>query len=212
MKPVGILGASGRVGRRVVAILIARGTPVRCQTRARARLAALASKTEVHEFDPADRTALGRFVRGCSAIVYALGVDRIGATTLFSSSTAALIDAMRIEGVARLIAITGVGAGDTRGHGGFIYDYIVYPLFARHRYRDKNIQEALIAASSLRWTIVRPAPFRDDAASALLEVHTHIDPDTMLTRVTREEVARFVVDELENERYVGLRPFIGHRR
>jgi hypothetical protein len=33
----------------------------------------------------------------------------------------------------------------------------------------------------------------------------------MLTCVAREEVARFVVDELEDERYVGLRPFIGHR-
>jgi putative NADH-flavin reductase len=192
-------------------MLLARGTPARCQTRARAKLNDLASSAEVHEFDPADRTALGSFVRGCSAIVYALGIDRLGPTTLFSASTTALLDAMRTEGVERLIAITGVGAGETRGHGGFLYDRILYPLFTRHRYRDKNIQEALIAASALRWTIVRPAPVRDGIASAPLEVLTRIEPDTMLTCVAREEVARFVVDELEDERYVGLRPFIGHR-
>lgn len=209
--PVGILGASGGVGRRIVALLLARGTTIRCQTRSPAKLQDLASRVEVYGFDPVDRTALGAFVRGCRAIVYSLGIDRLGPTHLFSSSTSTLIDAMRTEGVERLVAITGVGAGETRGHGGFVYDRIVFPLFTRHRYRDKDAQEALIAASHLRWTIVRPAPFRADGERGELEVHTRIAPDTMLTAVTRDEVARFVVDELEHDRYLGQRPFIGHR-
>lgn len=211
MNPVGILGASGSVGHRIVDTLLAHGAAVRCQTRSRARLQDLASRVEVHEFDPTDRTAFGPFVRGCSAIVYALGIDRLGSTSLFSSSTSALIDAMQAEGVERLVAITGVGAGETRGHGGFVYDFVIYPLFTRPRYRDKDTQEALIAASSLRWTIVRPAPFREGTLRGELEVHTSIAPGTRLTAITRAEVARFVVDELESDRYVGQRPFIGHR-
>lgn len=192
-------------------MLLKRGAAIRCQTRSRAKLQDLASRVEVREFDPTDRTALRPFVHGCRAIVYALGIDRLGSTTLFSSSTAALLDAMQAEGVERLVAITGVGAGETRGHGGFVYDRIIYPLFTRHRYRDKDVQEALIGASSVRWTIVRPAPFREGVPRGELEVHTSIAPDTMLTGVTRGEVARFVVDELDDERYVGQRPFIGHR-
>ncbi len=61
-------------------------------------------------------------------------------------------------GIARLIAITGIGAGETRGHDGWFYNRIVYPLFIRNRYVDKDRQGAIIERSGLDWTIVRPAP------------------------------------------------------
>lgn len=211
MTRVAILGASGGVGRRIVDLLQRRGTPVRAQTRDAARLADLADLAEIQAFDPVDPAALRRFVQDCDAVVHALGIDRLGPTNLFSASTAALIEAMQAEAVTRLVAITGVGAGETRGHGGFVYDRIVFPLFTRHRYADKDVQEALIARSTLRWTIVRPAPFRERAFATPLEVHVDVDAGTVLTGITRDEVARFVVDELDAARYVGRRPFIGHR-
>lgn len=211
MGPVGVLGASGGVGSRVVRRLLDQGTEVRCQTRSAARLARFAGRVQIHVFDPVDGSALRTFVRGCSAIVYAIGIDRLGATDLFSTSTAALIAAMRAEGVARLVAVTGVGAGDTRGHGGFVYDRIVFPLFTRDRYRDKDRQEASIARSGLRWTIVRPAPFKRSVGGSPLEIHREVAPTTVLSAITRDEVARFIVDELNEPRYVGARPFIGHR-
>ena len=92
-------------------------------------------------------------------VVFALGVDATGPTSLFSDATKILITAMQAAGVRRLVAITGIGAGETRGHGGLIYDWIIFPLFTRHRYADKDRQEALIEASGLDWVIVRPAPF-----------------------------------------------------
>ena len=52
-------------------------------------------------------------------------------TTLFSDSTRILVDAMNVAGVKRLIAVTGLGAGDSRGHGGFIYDAVVFPLLLK---------------------------------------------------------------------------------
>lgn len=212
MKPIGVLGASGGIGRRIVELLLARGTPVRAQTRDATRLAHLPSAAEIQAFEPVDGARMRSFVRGCEAIVHALGVDRLGPTDLFSRSSAVLIEAMRAECVERLVAITGVGAGETRGHGGFFYDRIVFALFTRHRYADKDAQEALIARSSLRWTIVRPAAFRERRFAMPLEIHTDVSASLALTGITRDEVARFVVDELDHARYVGQRPFIGHRR
>jgi hypothetical protein len=78
--------------------------------------------------------------------------------TLFSN-TRILIDAMVGHGVRRLVAITGVGAGETKGHGGFLYDCILYPLFTKRVYTDEGRQDELIRASPLDWVIVRPAPF-----------------------------------------------------
>jgi len=208
---VAVLGASGRVGRRVVERLLARGMAPVCQTRNADKLAHLVGRAELQEFDPRDPAGLVRFVSGTDAVIFALGVDSLGATTLFSDVTAVLIAAMRAAGVRRLIAITGVGAGETRGHGGLFHDWVIFPLFTRKRYRDKDRQEQMIAASDLDWTIVRPAPFTGRPVNGPLEVHAQVRPGTRLTRITPDEVAAFVVEQLENNSYLRARPFIGHR-
>lgn len=207
---VAVLGASGGVGRRVVARLLAAHHDVRCQTRTAAKLAEFSGRAEIHAFDPRDASQLAPFIEGVDAVVFALGVDRLGATTLFSDVTSTLIGAMRDHGVRRLVVITGVGAGETRGHGGFVYDWIIFPLFTRNRYRDKERQEELIARSDLDWVIVRPAPFVEKTRPTPLEVHTTLGPRTRLTGITRDEVADFVVAQITSDAYLRQFPFIGH--
>jgi putative NADH-flavin reductase len=208
---IAVLGASGGIGRRIVALAVGRGFDVVCQTRAASKLADLSGSASVQAFDPRDPSKLPDFVRGADAVIFALGVGSSGATKLFSDVTAALIAAMDKEGVKRLIAVTGVGAGETRGHGGFVYDRIIFPLFTRKVYEDKDRQEALISASDLDWIIVRPAPFTKGHVTGAIEVHTIITPDTVLRSITRDEVAVFVVDQVEGNTYLRQRPFVGHR-
>ena len=207
---IAVLGASGTVGRRIIERLAEAGFHVFCQTRSAEKLAALRGRVVVHVFDPRDAAKMSEFVSGVHAVIFALGADAKGTPTLISDVTAVLISAMKAHQVRRLIAITGVGAGDTRGHGGFVYDWIVYPLFTRKRYVDKDRQEALIAASGLDWIIVRPAPFSETPAPVALEVYTQIKPETRLTRITRDEVAAFVVAQVDGDQYLRQRPFIGH--
>jgi hypothetical protein len=47
--------------------------------------------------------------------------------------------------------ITGVGAGDSRGHGGFFCDRFFPPLLLRKVYVDKNRQGDVIRTSRLDW-------------------------------------------------------------
>jgi putative NADH-flavin reductase len=205
-----VLGASGGVGRRLLVRGVARGHAIRAQTRDGRRLADVPDGVEVVAADPTDAAALRALVAGQQAVVIALGTTPGRRTTLFSDVTAKLIAAMQSEGVRRLMAITGVGAGDTRGHGGFLYDRIIYPLFTRPFYADKNRQEELIRQSTLDWVLVRPAPFKADAGSTPFQVITEVRPETRLRRVTREEVADFVLDQLQHDRYLRKAPFIGH--
>jgi len=207
---VAVLGASGGVGQRVVEHLLQNGFKVVAQTRSAERLAHLRGRAEIHVFEPRNTGMLERFVKGADAVVFTLGTDRLGATRLFSEATAALIQVMERHKVKRLVVITGVGAGETRGHGGLLYDWFIFPLFTRQRYADKDRQEALIAASDLDWTIVRPAPFSQRRDSTELEVHAVIAPDTCLTHITRDEVAAFVVRQIDSTRFIHQRPFIGH--
>jgi putative NADH-flavin reductase len=206
---IAVLGASGGIGRRVVDQALARGIDVVCQTRDAVTLADLAGRVRVVAFDPRDPLRLAEFIKGADAVIFALGVSSTSATTLFSEVTTALIAAMKSEGVKRLIAVTGVGAGETRGHGGFIYDRIVFPLFTHRVYEDKDRQEALISSSGLEWIIVRPAPFTKSTFKRPIEVYTHVKRDTVLRRINRDEVAAFIVEQIGSNRYLHQKPFIG---
>lgn len=203
-----VLGASGSVGRLIVAEAAQAGVAVRAQGRDAARLAGLPA--EVHALPPLDAGALGGFVAGADAVIYALGLRQLRPTTFFSDTTRALIGAMDRSGVRRLVAITGVGAGETRGHGGFVYDRITFPLFTRRNYEDKDRQEVLIRASDLDWTIVRPAPFASRTLGDPMHVHVRVPPGLKLRRITRQEVAAFVVRAALERSYVRQAPFIGH--
>lgn len=209
-RTVAILGASGGVGKRIVRRALDSGFEVRCQTRDAARLAEFGDRIDVRVCEPTDQAALDELVRGVDAVVFAVGIGMSAPTTLFSRATEALVAAMSKAGVKRLVAITGVGAGETRGHGGFFYDWIVYPLFTRYRYLDKDRQEALIAASGLDWTIVRPALYSESRTKGPLQVVTEVTPSTVLRRISRDEVADFVVAQLDSNAYLRQRPFIGH--
>src|SRR4051812_4566945 len=43
----------------------------------------------------------------------------------------------------------GIGAGDSAGHGGPMFDNVIFPLLLRNVYADKNRQEAIVKDSSL---------------------------------------------------------------
>ncbi len=70
---------------------------------------------------------------------------------------------------------------------------------------DNRIQK-----SSLAWVIVRPAMFQERTPPGKLEVITDVRGMT-LTRVSRAEVAAFLLDQLTDARYLRKAVFIGHR-
>ena len=209
VKSVFVLGASGGVGRQIVAQGLTRGLAVTAQTRNAGKLENVGDAVQVVSLDPTDLKALETALAGHDAVIFALG-DLSRETTLFSDVTRALLPAMKAAGVKRLIAITGVGAGETKGHGGFVYDRIIFPLFTKHVYADKNVQEAMIEASDLDWVIVRPAPFSKKQSLDELQAITHIESGTRLRRITRSEVASFVLDQLVSDEYLFAKVFIGH--
>ena len=111
--------------------------------------------------DALDRDTIRNALQDVDVVIQTLGVDFsprliFEGTRLFSESTRILVDAMKAAGVKRLITVTGIGAGDSRGHGGLLYDAILFPLLLKRVYDDKDVQERIVRSSGLDWTIVRP--------------------------------------------------------
>jgi putative NADH-flavin reductase len=204
-----VLGATGSVGKLIVSYAIARGHDVTALVRRASAAAALAPELRVVAGDALDADAVARACAGQEAVIYALGVRRLGRTTFFSRTTRILLDAMEAQAVRRLVAITGVGAGDTKGHGGFLHDVVFYPLVTRRIYEDKDRQEALIRESAIEWVLVRPAVFRKRTPREPLRVASDVRGVT-LRWIARPEVASFVVDQLDSDSYLRDAVFIGH--
>jgi uncharacterized protein YbjT (DUF2867 family) len=146
--------------------------------------------------DAGDADDMERAVAGQDAVVWTVGVGPTRRPVhLFSRSTQFLLAAMAKHGVRRLICVTGIGAGDSRGHGGFFYDRILQPLFMRTVYEDKDRQEALLRASDVDWTIVRPGALTNGPATGLVRALTNLEGVTA-GKVSRADVAGFIVEHL----------------
>jgi putative NADH-flavin reductase len=204
-----VLGATGSIGRLVVDEALRRGHEITALVRDPKTLDASASRFNVVRGDALHPASVAAAVAGQDGVIYTLGAGNVRHTTLFSDTTQILLREMERLDVRRLICVTGVGAGDTKGHGGFLYDRILYPLFTKGIYADKDRQETLIRQSGLDWTIVRPASFRKNTPRGELRVVLSVD-GVVLRVIGRGEVAAFIVDELEQHRYSRQAVFIGH--
>lgn len=166
-------------------------------------------QVRVVQGDALDPIAMGRAVEGTEAVISAIGtpVSPFRDITLLSSATRILTSEMQRRGVSRLIAITGMGAGDSAGHGGFLFDRIFKPLMLRKVYADKDRQETIIRGSGLEWTIVRPSVLSNKPAQGAVRTLTNLS-DFHGGGISREDVAAFILDELDARQWVHQAPLI----
>ncbi|CDZ54975.1 NAD(P)-dependent oxidoreductase [Neorhizobium galegae] len=203
-----ILGATGPTGRHIVSQALARGYDVTVLVRSPEKAADFKGAKLVVG-DVRDEKALRQAVKGRDVVVSALGTPAspFREVTLLSTATRALVDSMKAEQVSRLIVITGMGAGDSAGHGGFLFDNVIFPLLLRHVYADKNRQEAVVKDSGLDWTIVRPSILNNKPGQNAIHTLTDLSGFHGGT-ISREDVAKFVLDQVQDSAWRYRLPLI----
>ncbi len=160
------------------------------------------------EGDARDEGTLTRALDGCDAVISALGTGMgFRKVDLLAVATRALVTAMTRNGVRRLVCISALGVGDSRGHGGFVFDRLFQPLLLRYAYKDKDGQESAIRASSLDWVVVRPAMLTDDPARGSVRAVTEL-AGVKGGKIARADVARFVVEQLTTDTWLRRTPVI----
>lgn len=201
-KSILLIGASGPTGRELITQMNEAGFVVRALVRNPARLPqALPENVQVAQGDVLNVASLVAAMNGVDSVVSALGTPLIlRQVTLLSQGTSHLVDAMRQANVPRLLCITGMGAGDSRGHGGFLYDRLLLPMLLRNVYADKDRQEQVVKQSGLDWTLIRPARLVDTGLTGQYRVITQFKNEQMST-ISRKDVAHFITQELRLARY-----------
>jgi putative NADH-flavin reductase len=203
-----IIGATGGTGRQLVEQALTAGHDVTAFVRDLEKIRVRHEPLRVVQGDILDFNSLDLAVAGQEAVLSSLGTKSVfKPVKVFSEGTSNLLRAMTKHGVHRLICITGIGAGDSRGHGGFFYDKIILPIFLKRIYRDKDKQEELIRKSDRDWTIVRPGFLTNGPPKGNYRVLTDLTGGTV-GRISRADVAAFMVAQLNSDRYLCQTPLL----
>jgi putative NADH-flavin reductase len=203
-----IVGATRGIGRQFLEQALASGHNVTALVRDPRRLAMQHERLRVVKGDILDSDSVARAMAGQDAVCCTIGIKLPWPpVTVFSEGTRNLLQAMKKTGVRRLICVTGIGAGDSRGHGGFLYDYLILPVLFRTVYADKDRQESLIKASDVDWTIVRPGFLTNGPLTKNYRMLTDMTGVTA-GRISRADVAHFFLQELMSNQYLRQTPLL----
>lgn len=206
-----VVGATGPTGQQIVEQGLAQGHEVTALVRNPDKLEMQHNSLQIMKGDILDSGSLETAVQQQQAVISSLGTKKISLepVTLFSEGTKNLLQAMELHSVKRLICITGIGAGDSKGHGGFLYDKLILPLVLRRIYDDKDRQEAEIRRSNLNWTIVRPGLLTNEPARGSYRILTDLTGVTA-GKISRADVAAFVLQQLADDRYLHQTPLLSY--
>ena len=198
-----VFGATGGTGAHVVAQAVAAGHEVTAVVRDPRRLAPVDGLRVVTA--TFDRTsALDDAVHGQDAVISALGTDAKGPVSVCTDGMTAIVGAMRRTGVRRLVAVSSHGARET--HDRSLYALALWAAL-REKMLDKERMEAVVEASGLDWTVVRPPALSDGARTGHYRTGTRV-PVRIWSRITRADLAEFLLAEAAAPRFTGAFPRI----
>jgi uncharacterized protein YbjT (DUF2867 family) len=214
-----VFGATGPTGRQIVARALEQGHEVTAFVRDPAACG-FEEEEGFHVFggDVLQPATVDRVMRDQRGVLCALGPRAHtghGETpiNLCSVGTRHILESMERSGTRRLVVLSSVGVGDSRGKmqagafSGFFQEKIVVPLFRKRQFADKEVQEQLVRASAVDWVLVRPTSLTNGAARGTFAVS--VDGGRVGGSIARADVAAFMVDQLKGDEYVRRAPVLG---
>ncbi len=205
---ISVIGASQGIGLELTRIALEEGHEVTVLLRNPSKLSIRDSRLKIARGDILDSASTSAAVAGRDAICVCIGIPPTRKPVdLFSRGIECVLAAMDRGSHQRLIAVTGIGAGDSEGHGGFFYDRLLKPLLLGTIYADKDRQESIIKASDVEWLIVRPGFLTNGPRTGKYRA---IDDLSGVTagKISRADVADFMLKQLVTPTHFGKTPLL----
>ncbi len=205
---IAIIGASRGIGAELLKAAIEEGHEVTALVRDSAKLNISTPVLKVITGDILDSSSVAAAIAGQEAICVCIGIPPTRKPVdVFSRGTQNIIDAIGKDSNQKLILITGIGAGDSKGHGGFFYDRILNPLLLATSYTDKDRAESIVKASNVNWLIVRPGFLTNGSRTGKYRVIENLS-GVMAGKISRADVADFILKQLASPTCFGKTPLV----
>jgi putative NADH-flavin reductase len=208
-----VLGATGSVGREVVAQSLAVGDAVTVLVREQPRPGGIDARVAVVVGDVTDAATVSRVVGGSDAVVSALGHAKGSANDVLARATANVIAAMRANGVDRLVVLSSPAVADAADRPGLFYRAarILLRVVMPGVVRDHREQARLVEESGLPWTLVRgPLLFTDGPHTSRYQAGP-ITPSSG-ARISRADLADFMLATATDDEFVRMKPLVSESR
>ena len=190
-----VIGATGRTGREVVQQALARGHEVTAFVRSPDTVTLTNARLTALKGDAMDEDQLFTAMQNHDAVLSTLGPrEPFKPSSILHDSALATTRAMQRSGVKRLLILS--AAAHFPGIPNRIVTFIL-----RNHMRDSRAMEEIVQASGLDWTIARP-PRLTQKQDATYRSREGAAPK-MGFSVSRQAVAAFMLDAIEQEKHFG---------
>lgn len=203
-----IIGATQGIGKALLECALEEKFEVTVLARTPAKVTLSHPNLHVVQGDVLLADTLLEAANGQDALISCIGVPiTFKPVALFSAAARNIVSAVKLNPGQKYIAVTGIGAGDSKGHGGFLYDRIFNPLFLKTIYADKDKEEEIIRQSGVDWLIVRPGGLTNGRRTGQYKIIDQLQ-GIVAKRISRMDVADFILKQLRSPTHFGKTPLI----
>jgi uncharacterized protein YbjT (DUF2867 family) len=202
-----VIGATGATGVHAVKMLLAAGHEVTAFARNPAAVTETHAKLRVAQGDVRDAATLDAALQGQDAVLCAFGPRSLDRTDVQEVLFRNLVASMKKHGVRRIVNLSAWGSGDSAKHMGF-FAKVLSKTLLRNVWPDKERGERTLLDAGLDHVNVRPGRLLNEPARG--GVKAGLAPDGMKPELTREDLARFMVDQLASDTWLRASPLIGY--
>jgi putative NADH-flavin reductase len=156
-----VLGATGGVGRRLVAEALDQGHEVTALTSHWVRDEIPHERLRRLTWDKLDPSAVEAALAGREAVLWAPGDVLAPRETELSDEARMVTAAMERLGPRRLVFLSSLNLANIHRRGMLVSAVLMLWLFQRGRFRDAETQERIVRESTLDWTTVRAGTLFD---------------------------------------------------
>lgn len=187
-----------------------KGHDVTAFARSRAGQASSAGNVSTITGEVTDPDRVQEAIQDHDAVLCALGAPLSSRAQVRAQGTENIASGMQKAGVTRLICVSALGVGESRDLLPWHYRFVIIPLFMRRLYNDHTLQEHHITESGLDWTIVRPGVLSDGPRTGRYRIGFTREDRPSAPKVSRADVADFMVKELTANAHVHQRRCIAY--
>lgn len=197
-----VFGPTGGTGKALLTQALERGHRVTAFARTPAKVDTSHPNLTLVQGDVFDPASVEKALVGQEAVLVSLGnAGLLKKDETCSVGTRHILAGMQKLGIKRLVVCSSMGVGDSRPHiPAFVRFMLQRPL------ADKEVQERDIQASGLDWVIVRPTGLVNEPARGELAVV--VQGPVPVSRISRADVATFMLDQLTSDQYLHRTPGI----
>lgn len=206
-----VFGSTGPSGQLIVKYALSKGYEVTAFARNPSKIKFQDDKLRMVKGTLLDIFAIEEAVKGADAVVSILGPSTNVKTTELSEGTQSIVNAMKKYNVKRLVAMGTASVDDENDRPVFKFRMVIAMVkkIIPGAYHEIRRMGSVIKSSRLDWTLIRLTLLTHGPAKGIKHIG-YYGRDKINLMVSRSDLAKFFVDQVEDRSYICKAPAISN--